>query len=1303
MIPEDETIPIENDEGVVKSDNSFNLESMASKYKVGDILATGGMGAVLKAKDVNCRRTVAMKQILNQHVSDPDSLTRFIEEAQVTAQLEHPNIVPVYELGIDESGNPFYTMKMVGGRTLKDIISEIKDGKEETVKEFSLIRLLNIFLRVCDAIAYAHSKGVIHRDMKPENIMVGDFGEVQVMDWGIAKIMDSKNSMDSKSAAGAFDIDSLRFDETDGLQTQYGKILGTPVYMSPEQAYGKIDELDGQTDVYALGGILYNILTLNKPVKGSSAQQILIKVISGEIEAPTVYNRMAQGDSTEAALIHCPEKKIPSSLSAVTMKALALEKSERYKNVEELQSEIEAYLNGFATDAEQAGPLKQFWLLLMRHKGISLTSLAAILIILTLTSLFIVKIKKESLEALRQKEIAIDQKSRAEENEKLAEKKTKELLEVSQNAAPRFINDAKDEIAHTRWSNAQKTIGIAIGLDPKNAEGWYQKGRILLAQQDFKNAHQCYLRSSELGNEQGTVVSKILQKYVSKLNGKNSGLSTSEKLNLVNELAPVNDLLILASIRANSDKSINALKNRLKGIVSYYADQGTKMNFSIYSGGKLNVTLEMAQSLKPLRGLPINFLTIYKSKNIDSLKPLQGIALESLTYKDGNYKLKDLSGLENSNLRYLNLYDCRLLENVKALRTQNIKDLILYSARNLKSLEGLENSKVETLDLSNCSSLTSISLLKQFPLKKLSIEGCSSLKNLDGLQNYKTEKLKLFKCSSLESFDGLQNSGIKSLDTYGVTKLKSLEGLQGNVLNYLELNNNKYLTDISTLKGMPLKTLILKNCPSISSLKALKGMPLENFHLSINQSSKSSLHNKTLNSLDGFQGTLLKSLTIEGYSGFKNFAPLNGLPMKKLNIQHCEGIQDFSGLENGKLEFVEIKLADGNKSLVSLKGLEGNPIKKLKLYKLPSGVKDLSPLKNLPIEELSLSNHLRTFDLKFLQELQYLKKFNRESDNSILTHYLSKFNDDLPYSGLQECQKLIEDFKGIKNFENLIHSAKKLEINFKSLTRYKNHLQGVIESTKEFKGKHYFLYPKTVKGDSISWRAHRLGAYPVAVSSKDELNFLINSFPKNIPIWLGGTTIKNQDKWKWLNGEEWNADLIGKIAHTPSSGLVLYQESLHARDIGSTHTFLIEWEPKVFNLLKNQFKAILEVKKNGKLSDKAVKFRDKKYFLYPQVMNWSDASDFCKKHGAHLADVNTKEEYEFIKSYICGLESWLGGVRNQGKWKWITNEEWNMDKWSVNYSIKKENHNYLSLSWEKSLYINFPDNYKRMFLMEWNE
>lgn len=363
------------------------------QYIIGQLLARGGMGLVLNAKDLNCRRDVAMKIMSENRAASPQQILRFITEAQVTAQLQHPSIVPVYELSVGPNDEVFYTMKLVKGHTLVDIVSKLAASDPEFTAKFSLIKLLNIFIRVCEAVAYAHSKGVIHRDLKPDNIMIGDFGEVLVMDWGLAKIMprDGSTGTDNDGGPAAFlDDDAIDSIATDGttkksMQTLDGQIMGSPGYMPPEQALGRKDDVDQRSDVYALGGILYNILTLRSTVTATGIKAIVAQIVAGQFMPPVKFNE------TES-FPHCPDGKIPYSLSAVAMKALDAQASNRYESVQDLQADIELYLGGFATSVEDPDFLDLVKLMIKRRKREFIWAGISLILMIALTTGFMVKI-----------------------------------------------------------------------------------------------------------------------------------------------------------------------------------------------------------------------------------------------------------------------------------------------------------------------------------------------------------------------------------------------------------------------------------------------------------------------------------------------------------------------------------------------------------------------------------------------------------------------------------------------------------------------------------------------------------------------------------------------------------------------------------------------------------------------------------------------------------------------------------------------------------------------------------------------
>jgi serine/threonine protein kinase len=319
------------------------------KYTVGAVIAQGGMGAILEAEENALRRKLAMKRMLG--TGSEDDLVRFIEEAQITSQLDHPNIVPVYELNLDEHEHLYYTMKLVRGITLHQVLSLILQGVEDTVKKYPLAALLGIFQKVCDALAFAHSKGVLHRDLKPDNIMLGEYGEVMVMDWGLARASGRRHGSGGPQRTL---VRSARQEQ--GQATMVGLVFGTPQYMAPEQARGESNVFDARTDIYSLGAILYQILTLEPPIKGDDVGQMLLSVASGNVGQLPDTERGPKATPEGKNFPHLPGGQIPPALAAITRKAMALRQEDRYASVQEMQAAIEEFQqSGLSAGSSAAG------------------------------------------------------------------------------------------------------------------------------------------------------------------------------------------------------------------------------------------------------------------------------------------------------------------------------------------------------------------------------------------------------------------------------------------------------------------------------------------------------------------------------------------------------------------------------------------------------------------------------------------------------------------------------------------------------------------------------------------------------------------------------------------------------------------------------------------------------------------------------------------------------------------------------------------------------------------------------------
>jgi eukaryotic-like serine/threonine-protein kinase len=294
-----------------------------TRYEIVELLARGGMGTVYLAWDRELGRQVALKVI---SAPEPDRRTslRMRREAQILARLEHPGIVPVHDVGSLPDGRMYYVMKNVRGRRLDAFVRESGD----------LTALLRTFERICDAVAFAHAHGVIHRDLKPENVMVGAFGEVLVMDWGVAKVLGEAGAeAGAPEAAGTGRASAEQEAPADG-GTAHGTVLGTPGYMSPEQARGEVVRLDERTDVFGLGAILYYMLTAEPPIH---ALDTLDRRPAGE----------RTGDRARAG-VEPPRRRrpgVPRPLEAICLKALDFEPERRYPGVRELAADVARFVS----------------------------------------------------------------------------------------------------------------------------------------------------------------------------------------------------------------------------------------------------------------------------------------------------------------------------------------------------------------------------------------------------------------------------------------------------------------------------------------------------------------------------------------------------------------------------------------------------------------------------------------------------------------------------------------------------------------------------------------------------------------------------------------------------------------------------------------------------------------------------------------------------------------------------------------------------------------------------------------------
>jgi serine/threonine-protein kinase len=332
-----DTDPGDRDTAVVKP-SSPEMPAPAERgdrYVLFGEIARGGMGAILKGRDADLGRDLAVKVLLEGHQGNADYVRRFIEEAQIGGQLQHPGIVPVYELGTFGDQRPYFTMKLVKGRTLAALLNE-RQGRADGQSRF-----LGIFEQVCQTVAYAHARGVIHRDLKPTNVMVGGFGEVQVMDWGLAKVLKEGGVADEQPAPHPVSVSVIRTVRSGSNmdESQAGSVLGTPAYMAPEQAEGDVEQVDRRADVFGLGSILCEILTGLPAYTGKKAAEVMRKA--------------ARGDTADA-LSRLDASGADAELITLAKDCLAAEMDQRPRDASVVAARILAHRTGVQERLRQA-------------------------------------------------------------------------------------------------------------------------------------------------------------------------------------------------------------------------------------------------------------------------------------------------------------------------------------------------------------------------------------------------------------------------------------------------------------------------------------------------------------------------------------------------------------------------------------------------------------------------------------------------------------------------------------------------------------------------------------------------------------------------------------------------------------------------------------------------------------------------------------------------------------------------------------------------------------------------------------
>lgn len=644
---------IEDEDEFLERPLCDTLKGLEEHYKDFQPLAKGGMKRIFKVFDCKLNRYVAYARL---HSESPQELhDPFIREARLTALLEHPNIISIHDIGIQEDNTPFFTMELKVGKNLGEIISDAEGGPKPGTEFFN--GLLESFVKVCDAISFAHSKNVLHLDLKPENVQIGGFGEVIVCDWGLGKIIGDKD----------IEYDQLLFNP-DLLNnvTRADKIVGTPGYMAPEQIETSTEKTK-QTDIYSLGALLYTILT-GKCAFSGDVNKVLQDTLSGKIIDPGTIGL---------------EWQVPASLSAVALKAMSLHTAERYQSVEALKREVQNYLSGRTTLAEEAGLWKEARLFYYRNLLSCNIAFTGLLLILVLAAVFLLHLKKKNISLSIETKRALDNFQKVQK-EKDKVKETLDRMIIEKDLATALLGKGFEGIR-----SSFELVDSRSFFEPVNALA-NAEAQLL----SIPNEHRAYGWSQMQLNH----IYLLRQEF----NSFNPELLTSV------EREQLSNLIFEAQKHQTNSGAVTEI-NHFKKFYSLYIEQpykvGTALKILKYDGAKRKSKKQHSELVEiMLRFVNKSWEGNYDYDDVSMTLTLDGKRLDRLSlepselYQRGSSLKNKVSLINSLPIRKLDISGTGLsnlweIVNVD-LQELIIKNVLIHNLTPLKEIKGLKKLTV---------------------------------------------------------------------------------------------------------------------------------------------------------------------------------------------------------------------------------------------------------------------------------------------------------------------------------------------------------------------------------------------------------------------------------------------------------------------------------------------------------------------------------------------------------------------------------------------------------------------------------